>query len=55
MVKKQNSAIWIPLYITTVDIYKDTTEDVELRFYTSNYELERLLPKGEKSNWINER
>ena len=48
MVKKQNSVTWIQLYITTVDIYKDTTEDVELRFCTSNYELERLLPKGEK-------
>ena len=27
------------------DIYKDIVEDVETRFDTSNYELERPLPK----------
>ena len=26
--------------------YKDIAEDVEVRFDTSNYELNRLLPKG---------
>ena len=33
------------------------TDDVETRFYTSNYELDRLLSKGKnkKSNQINER
>ena len=31
----------------TDDIYKDTAEDVETRFDTSNYEIDRLLPKGE--------
>ena len=32
-------------------------EDVETRFDTSNYELEKALPKerNEKSHWINER
>ena len=35
-------------------------EDVEIRFDTSNYELEcnsieRSLPKGKKRNWINEK
>ena len=25
----------------TDDIYKDIAEDVEIRFYTSNYELDR--------------
>ena len=37
--------------------YKDISEGVETRFQTSNYELDRLLPKGKKltSNWINER
>ena len=30
-------------------IYKDIAEDVETRFDTSNYELEKLLPKGKKS------
>ena len=45
------------VYIKTDDIYKDIAEDVETRFDTSNYELDRLLPKGKnkKSNWINER
>ena len=39
------------VYIKTDDIY-----NVEYRFDTSNYKLERLLPKRKKkSNWINER
>ena len=38
------------VYIKTNDIYKDIAEDVENRFDTSNYELDR-----QKSNWINER
>ena len=33
-------------HIKTDDIYKDIAEDVETRFDTSNYELERPLPKG---------
>ena len=34
------------------DIYKDVAEDVEARFYTSNFELDRPLPKEKikKSN-----
>ena len=32
------------VYIKTDDIYKDIGEDVETRFDTSNYELDRLLP-----------
>ena len=36
--------------------YKDIAEDVETRFGTSNYELDRPLPKGKiKSNQINQR
>ena len=40
-------------WIRTDGIYKDTIEDVETRFRTSNYELEcnsidRPLPKGKK-------
>ena len=31
-------------HIKTDDIYKDIAEDVETRFDTSNYELDRLLP-----------
>ena len=34
------------VYIKTNDIYKDIAEDVETRFYTSNYESDRPLPKG---------
>ena len=34
------------LYIKTDDIYKDIAEDVETIFGTSNYELDRPLPKG---------
>ena len=34
------------VYIKTDDTYKDITEDVETRFDTSNYELDRSFPKG---------
>ena len=34
------------VYIKTDDIYKDIAEDVETRFDTSNYELDRSLLKG---------
>ena len=34
------------------DVYADLPEDVETRFDTSNYEVERPLPQG--SDWINE-
>ena len=34
------------VYIKTNDIYKDLAEDLETRFDTSTYELDRLLPKG---------
>ena len=33
-------------------LYKDTEEDVETRFDTLNYELDRLLPKGKNKNAI---
>ena len=33
------------LYIKTEDIYSDIAKDIEARFDTSNYELNRLLPK----------
>ena len=59
MVKKQNCVIWIEsfiVYIKTGDIFKDIAEDVETRLDTSNYELDRPLPKGKnKSHWIYER
>ena len=36
------------VYIKTDDIYKDIAKDVETRFDTSNYELDRPLPKTKK-------
>ena len=33
------------VYIKADDIYKEIAEDVETRFDTSNYELDRPLPK----------
>ena len=45
------------MYKRKHDIYKDIAEDVETRFDTSNFELNRPSPKGKhkKRNWINER
>ena len=42
------------VYIKTDYIYTDIAEDVETRFDTSNYELDRLLPKekNEKRNGL---
>ena len=40
------------LYIKTDDICKGITEDVETRFGSSNYELERPLPKGKYNKVI---
>ena len=34
------------VYIKTDYIYKDKAEDIETRFNSSNYELNRPLPKG---------
>ena len=39
------------VYIKRDDIYKDIEEDVETRFDTSNYELDRPLAKG-KNKYI---
>ena len=40
------------VYIKIDVIYKDIAEDVETRFYTSNYKLDRPLPKGKNKNVI---
>ena len=40
------------VYIKTNDIDKDIAEDVATRFDTSNYELERPLPKGKNQKVI---
>ena len=59
MVKKQNCVMWIQKLYTynTNDIYKDIAEDTETMFDTSNFELDKPLPKGKnkKNNWINEK
>ena len=40
------------VYIKTYDIYKDIAEDVETRFDTLNYELDRSLPKEKNKKLI---
>ena len=40
------------VYTKTDDISKDITEGVETRFGTSNYELDRPLPKGKSKEVI---
>ena len=34
------------VHVKTDDIFKDIAEDVETRFDTSNFEIDRPLPKG---------
>ena len=45
------------VYTKIDDTYKDIAEYVETRFDTSNYEIDKMLPKekNKKSYWINER
>ena len=40
------------VHVKTDDIYKDIAWDVEKNFDTSNYEIDRPLPKGEKAKVI---
>ena len=40
------------VYVKTGDIYEDISKDVEKRFGTSNYELERPLPKEKNKEVI---
>ena len=40
------------VYIRTEDIYADIVKDVETRFDTSSYELERLSPRGKNKNVV---
>ena len=44
--RKQNCVICSIVYIETYASYKEIAEDVETRFDTSNYQLDRPLPKG---------
>ena len=39
-------------HIKTDDIYKDTARDVKTRFHTSNYEIDRLLPKRKNNKFV---
>ena len=41
------------VYIKPDDIYKDIAEDIETRFDTSSYELDRPLPKGKIKKLLN--
>ena len=39
--------------VKTDDIYEDIAEDVETRFNTSNFEIERSLPTGKnQKKWL---
>ena len=40
------------VFIKTCGIYKDIAGDIETRFDNSNYELDRLLPKGKNKKVI---
>ena len=40
------------LGLSTDDIYKDSAEDVEKIFATSNYETDRPFPKGKNKKVI---
>ena len=40
------------VHVKTEDIYKDIAEDVEARFHTSNFEIDRPLPKGKNKKVI---
>ena len=36
------------VHVKTDDVYKDIAADVETRFDTSNFEIDRPLPKAKK-------
>ena len=40
------------VHVKTDDIYKDIVEDVEKRFDTSSFELDRPLPKGKNKKVV---
>ena len=40
------------VHVKTDDIYKDIAEDVETRFDTSNFEVNRSLPNGKNNKVI---
>ena len=40
------------IHIKAGDVYEDIADDVEKRFDTSNYEVNRLLPTGKNKKVI---
>ena len=40
------------VHVKTDDVYKGIAEDVETRFHTSNFEINRPLPKGKNKKVI---
>ena len=40
------------IYIKTEDFYKDIADDVECKFDTSNYEVDRPLPTGKNNEVV---
>ena len=55
MVKKQNCVLWIEtlnVSLYTDDVNKEIVEDAGNKFYTSNYELDRQLPKGKNKKVV---
>ena len=40
------------VHVKKEDIYKDIADDVEIRFDTSNFKLDRPLPKGKNKKVI---
>ena len=57
MAKNQNCVIWIQalqfiVYIKTDDTYKDIAKDLEIRYDTSNYELDGPLSKEKNKKVI---
>ena len=39
-------------HVKTDDIYQDIAEDVETRFDTLNYKIDRPLPMGKINKWL---
>ena len=53
--KNQNCVLWIEtlnVSLYTDDINKEIVEDAGNKFYTSNYELDRQLPKGKNKKVV---
>ena len=50
MVKAQRDSFFV--HVKTKDICKDITENTETKFDTSQFELDRPLPKGKKKKVI---